>query len=243
MHVLAINYVRVGRHADALKLREEVVPLMQVRVGRGHPVTLLSMAALAHSYALAGRDAEALKLRQEMLEIARARLDPDHPDTLMSMADLATSLMACNRGAEAIPLIDEYVRRAEGKRARPGTIPRQPQLIELRLRHFEKHRDASGCRATAEMWEGLNRADAASLYNAACYRAVTATVLRAADGSGAEASSAAATEADRAMNWLGKAVAAGFTDVTHMKQDRDLRVLHDRADFQTLVAALEAKSK
>jgi hypothetical protein len=50
-----------------------------------------------------------------------------------------------------------------------------------RLRKFGRRKDPVGCRQTAEMWEKLNRADADSLYNAACMRAVTAAVLRAAD--------------------------------------------------------------
>ena len=67
--------------------------------------------------------------------------------------------------------------------------------------------------AAAEMWERLNRTDVESLYNAACFRAVTSAILPvdpktpAADGD-----RLAAEEADRAMAWLHKAVAAGFTD-------------------------------
>jgi tetratricopeptide (TPR) repeat protein len=239
MHMLAIVYAKLGRHEDALKLREEVLPLMQAQVGHDNPITLLNMAALAHSYALAGRETEALMLREKMLALARAKLDPDHPDTLMSMADLAVSLMAVNRGGEAVPLIDEYVRRAEGKRLRPGLPPREPQLIELRLRHFEKNQDASGCRATAEMWERLNRTDAGSLYNAACYRAVTAAVVRVdPKPAGTDATRLATEEADRAMAWLRKAVAAGFMNVEHMKQDNDLDALRQREDFKRLLAEL-----
>jgi hypothetical protein len=42
------------------------------------------------------------------------------------------------------------------------------------------------------------------------------------------------------MDWLKKAVAAGFKDAAHMTQDTDLDVLRDRADFQKLAAQLEA---
>ena len=90
------------------------------------------------------------------------------------------------------------------------------------------------------MWERLNRTDSESLYNAACWRAVTAAVVRATDDSPQAASSAAA-EADRAMDWLNKAVAAGYRNFAHMKQDKDLNSLHEREDFNKLVMALEAK--
>lgn len=44
------------------------------------------------------------------------------------------------------------------------------------------------------------------------------------------------------MDWLKQAVAAGFKDVAHMKQDTDLDALRDRDDFKKLIAELEAKA-
>jgi hypothetical protein len=68
-------------------------------------------------------------------------------------------------------------------------------------------------------------------------RAVTAAVLRTADQPEARAKDAAA-EADRAMAWLTQAVAAGYKDVAHMKEDKDLDALRDRPDFKKLLAEL-----
>jgi eukaryotic-like serine/threonine-protein kinase len=108
------------------------------------------------------------------------------------------------------------------------------------LRRFEKTGDAAGCRERAEAWEGLNRTDAVSLYNAACYRAVTATVLKQDPKTpGADATRLAKEEADRAMVWLKQAIAAGYKDVAHMAKDRDLDALRDRQDFKKLVAELQ----
>src|SRR5262249_31977470 len=109
---------------------------------------------------------------------------------------------------------------------------------DLRLRHFETTKDATGCRQTAAMWENLKHTDANSLYNAACLRAVTAAVLRAADRSPAGAKQADA-EADRALAWLKQAVAAGYKNAAHMKQDKDLDALRDRADFTELMTKLQ----
>ncbi len=95
-------------------------------------------------------------------------------------------------------------------------------VIDLRLRHFAKTKDPVGCRATAEMWQKLKRTDADSLYNAACFCAVTAAVLRAGDKAEARAKDAAA-EADRAMGWLKQAVAAGYNDDAHMAKDETPR--------------------
>ena len=66
-----------------------------------------------------------------------------------------------------------------------------------------------------------------------------AAVIRATDMSPTAAEQADA-EADRAMAWLTKAVAAGYKDVAHMKKDTDLVSVRDRADFRKLVAELKA---
>ena len=92
------------------------------------------------------------------------------------------------------------------------------------------------------MWEKLKRTDAGSLYNEACWRAVTAAVIRASDDS-ETAANAAAAEAERALIWLKQAVAAGFKNVAHMKKDTDLDALRTHEEFKMLIAELEAKTK
>jgi tetratricopeptide (TPR) repeat protein len=235
MNNLAVSYDALGRHADALKLREQTLALQKARLGPDHPDTLLGMNNLASSYAVLGRHADALLLFEETLGLRKAKLGPDHPDTLVGMWGVADCLVHLDRGAEAVPVIDACVRRAAGKVVDPRLLP---TVMDLRLRYFEKVGDGAGCRQTAEMWEALKRTDADSLYNAACTRAVTAAVLRAADKSPAGGEQADA-EADRAMAWLQQAVSAGFNNAAHMKQDRDLDALRDRADFAKLVTMVE----
>ena len=127
--------------------------------------------------------------------------------------------------------IDECLRRAAGEAFEPSFSG----LADKRLRLFEKAADAAGCRATAQLWENTNFKDAESHFHAARYRAVTAAVLAA--GKSPDAASQSAVEADRSMAWLKKAVAAGYKDAAHMKQDRDLDALRSRTDFQKLLAA------
>ena len=237
MDNLANRYDELGRYADALKLRQEALPQFKAKLGLDHPDTLSTMINLASAYAALGRHAEALKLREDTLSLMKAKFGPDHPETLKSMWGLADSLVTLDRGAEAVPIIDECLRRCEGKVVDPHIIP---QVIIIRLKHFAKAKDPAGCRATAEMWEKQNRADGASLYNSACFRAVMSGALRAFGRAEASAKDAAA-EADRAMSWLKQAVAAGYNDVAHMATDQDLDSLRDREDFQKLVAELEAR--
>jgi serine/threonine protein kinase len=238
MNNLAVSYHALGRHADALKLEEETLALRKARLGPDHPSTLMSMYNLAFGYHALGRDADALKLRQETLARRQVRLGPDHTDTIRSLWAVAESLERLGRGAEALPLIDECFRRGAGRTFdQPDPLT---GVMVLRLRHFEKARDAAGLRRTAEMWEALKRTDAGSLYNAACLRAVTAAVLRETDHS-PEGVRQADAEADRAMAWLNQAVDAGYPNPAHMKQDRDLDALRHRPDFQKLVARLEGR--
>jgi serine/threonine protein kinase/tetratricopeptide (TPR) repeat protein len=235
MNNLGITYEALGRRADAVKLEVEAVKLMTVKLGPDHRITLESMHNLANNYEALGRHAEALKLREQTLSLRKAKLGPDHPDTLMSMGDVARSLFAVDRGAEAVALIDECVRLSAGKDVNPALLP---AVITLRLRHFEQINDAVGCRQTAVMWEKLKRSDPDGLYKSACFRAVAAAVLNAADKS-ASAGNQTAAEANRAMAWLKQSIAAGYKDAAHMKTDNDLGFLRAREDFKKLVLELE----
>jgi serine/threonine protein kinase/tetratricopeptide (TPR) repeat protein len=237
MHNLATGYADLGRHADAVPLYQETLALRKVNLGTDHPGTLSTMNNLAVSYTALGRYADALRLHEETLALMKAKLGPDHPDTLLNMANLAQSLVNVDRGPEAMAVLDDCMRRAAGRVVDPRLIP---AVLNLRLRYFQTTRDVAGCRQTAELWEKLKRTDASSLYDAACMRAVTAAVLRATDSS-SEGCRQADAEADRAMTWLERAVAAGYNDATHLKQDKDLDALRGRADFSRLVTALQAR--
>jgi tetratricopeptide (TPR) repeat protein len=227
----------LGRHDEALAIREATLALQKAKLGPDHPDTLRSMNNLANSYYGLGRHADALTLRRETLELRQAKLGSKHPDTLLSMANLALSLFKLDHGSEALVLIDDCLRLAAGE-----DVDRQlaPFVLELRLRVFEKRKDIAGCRQTAEMRERLGRRDAENLYVAACFRAITASVLR----TGAKVPGAreqADAEADKAMGWLEQAVAAGFNSppqVAHMAQDADLDALRGDARFRRLLAEL-----
>ena len=82
------------------------------------------------------------------------------------------------------------------------------------------------------------------LYDAACIRALCASaILEDPKTPAADAARLAREQADLAMAWLHKAVAAGYKNARHMKQDKDLDALREREDFKKLVAELEAKKK
>jgi len=235
MNNMASNYAALNRPADTLKLREEILAIRKGALPRDHPDTLYTMSNLARSYAEMNRPADALKLREDVLAIRKRVMPKDHPDTLTSMVNLADSLIQLERGVEAIPLLDEILANPRtGPAMDPQLIPR---ALSLRGKHFRKVGDPAGCRATAAIWEKLNRPDAGSLYNAACGRAITAGVQIKTPG--ADATKLAKDDADRAMQWLQKAVQAGYKDAAHMRKDTDLDPIRDRADFKKLLAELE----
>lgn len=231
---LALKYGAVGRHADALQLFEELLTIEKAKFGPNHSHVLGTILNIAVTYGALGRHAEALEHHQSALSQRKAQLGADHPDTLRSMSDVAKSLMKLNRGTDALPIIDDCISRAEGKivdwRLLAG-------VIALRLRHFEKIKDPTGCLETVSKWEALQRADAVVLYNSACYRGVCAAVIRESDKSPA-GEVKAKEQADLAMAWLKQAIMAGFKDTANLQKDKDLDVLRDREDFKKLLAEL-----
>jgi hypothetical protein len=57
-----------------------------------------------------------------------------------------------------------------------------------------------------------------------------------------DAAHLAKEDADKAVTWLTKAVAAGWTDAAQIRKDADLDFLRDRPDFKKMLADLEIKS-
>jgi len=114
----------------------------------------------------------------------------------------------------------------------------------FRLRMFRSQKDAAGCLAAAAEYEAQKPTDAGELYDAACNRAVCAAVIpQDPKTPAADAARLAKEQADLAMDWLRQAVAAGFRDVEHMKQDKDLDVLREREDFNKLFELQAKKEK
>jgi tetratricopeptide (TPR) repeat protein len=68
------SYAALGRHADALKLCEEVVALCKAELGPEHPSTLKSMNNLAGSYIAVGDAASAMAVLQETLTLRQRRV-------------------------------------------------------------------------------------------------------------------------------------------------------------------------
>jgi serine/threonine protein kinase/tetratricopeptide (TPR) repeat protein len=230
----------LGRYAGAVGPLEETLMRRKDQLGRDHQEALQSMSILATCYRCLGRHDEALQLIEDALAAQKEKLGSDHSDTLQSMHNLACIRFARGDHPEALKLYEETLDRRKSKigAGHQDVLKSIREMAGLRLLHFEKTKDAAGCRAMAEMCEKLQLTDPAGCYDVARYRAVTGAVLRA-GGKPAEAKQAD-VEADRAMAWLNKAVAVGYKDVAKLNQDKTLDSLRDREDFRKLVAELEA---
>jgi tetratricopeptide (TPR) repeat protein len=237
MNNLANVYHAVVRYDEALKLRQKAVEQLDAKYGRDDASTLNAMNNLADSYSVLGRYGDALRLDEETLSRRKRVLGVDHPDTLASLWGVAKSLVRLHRGADAVPLLDECLERGIGTHVSPFFF----QAADLRLRYFAKVKNAAECRKTAELWEKQERTDERSLYQAAICRAVTAAMLTKLTPSDPRTDRLAKDEADRAMAWLNKAIAAGYNNMLELTTSPDLNILRDRADFKMLLVDAEKK--
>jgi serine/threonine protein kinase/Flp pilus assembly protein TadD len=163
--------------------------------------------------------------------------EPDLADARMGLRNSywarAVALDALGRRSAATPDWERALKLDDGSKA---------TLIRLGLARNKK--DAGGCLAAAAEFESRKHTDTGWMYDAACLRAVCAAVIPEDPKTPAgDAARLAQEQADMAMAWLHKAVAAGFSNASHMKQDRDLDALRGREDFKQLLAELELKKK
>jgi tetratricopeptide (TPR) repeat protein len=104
---LADAYAYLGRRADALKLREEALPLARAEFGPDDAETLRVMNSLAASYLYLGQRDDALKLFEETLARRNVKFGPEHSETLRTADYLALTFQALGRTADALKLHEE----------------------------------------------------------------------------------------------------------------------------------------
>jgi hypothetical protein len=119
-----------------------------------------------------------------------------------------------------------------------------PGLLNTRLDVLIKRGDLSGAVITAEAFAKLADKEKIDLYNAACnYALCSGLATRHVPPNEVQHQQQSLELALKAMDLLRQAVAAGYNDIGHMKQDNDLNVLRMRDEFQKLIAELEAKQQ
>jgi serine/threonine protein kinase/tetratricopeptide (TPR) repeat protein len=234
MNGLALSYTDTGRIEEALKLFEETLQLRKAKLGPHHADTLMSMNNLAATYASKGRLQEAITLHEEALRLRKATLGSDHPDTLQSMTNLAQAYDGAGRTQEALKLCEEAFQLTNAREV--------PELLVLRVRYLLKEQKLAAAVESAVKLKERAGVKAGQLYDAACAYALCAGAARQAQRAGA-GTPGFEKLTQEAMGLLRQAVARGYKDAAHMKQDKDLDALRERADFQKLQAELAAPRK
>jgi tetratricopeptide (TPR) repeat protein len=140
MTILANSLEGAGRSSEALKLREEVLPLSRKVLGPDHPVTLESLQQLAISYAKAGRRDEALKVQESLLAALQQRVT-HYPAEQAAANQAATIHLSLGKTNEYQILCQKLLAAAAGSQdpevhdqaARPCLLWSQPDPDTLKL--------------------------------------------------------------------------------------------------------------
>ena len=97
MHNLATTHGDLGRHEDALRMKEETLAFRRRILPEDHPDIGQSSGQLAITYGDLGRHGDALRMKEETLAFRRRILPEDHPDICQSMNNLAITYGALGR--------------------------------------------------------------------------------------------------------------------------------------------------
>ncbi len=228
---LAREYEKTNRPEEALRINEDIVSRSTQASGKDHGSTLAFRYALSSQYARLGRYQDALRIDEESLALAKAKYGANRRWTVIGMSRVAEKLFQLDRDTEGMAITNEVLQRPELSKWHREFLP-------ALMMHYAKINDVVSCRQAAEKWETeIRKDDNIGLYNAACNRALIASVFK--SNTSSDALRLANEEADRAMAWLKKAVAAGYDSISNMEQDHDLDVLRERADFKLLLAELK----
>jgi tetratricopeptide (TPR) repeat protein len=216
------------RYADAEAVYRPTLEKQRRVLGDDHPNTLLTMQNLAGVLRFQGKLPEAESLVREAYERERRVLGEDHPSTLEAMNQLGKLLEAQGRYDDAEPLYRSVLERrlrVLGKE-HPETLESMTNLATFdsaRGRYAEAGTLLREVLGSARKVLGENHPNTAmTLYNLGCTEALRGNRAG-------------------ALDWLGQAVAHGWSEGDRMAQDSDLKSLRGDPAFEALAARAGAK--
>jgi serine/threonine-protein kinase len=245
-----------GRPIEALSAAERVLTIRQT-LADAHPELAQSQADLAASYGrvgyllnVTGRPAEALAAFERELATVR-KLAEANPNVtrFQELQAGAYGLIAWTykldgKSAEALAAFErELAIERKLAEANPSVLWNQ-RAIALTVGHISGiHREAgrhaeaaTAAREAVAIYGRLPTLEPIDCYNLSCLNA-TFSGIAAMPGSGVGTSEGQAA-AERAMQWLLRAVARGYRNMVTMRRDHDLDPLRSRPDFQLLMMDL-----
>jgi serine/threonine protein kinase/tetratricopeptide (TPR) repeat protein len=237
MNDLAVSYIMTGQLSTALELLQQTLAL-RVRRLRAEPGNSVEQSYVAMTHGQLG-DAEQAgqNYRAAAEAFARSVQMFDKLDKAGKLTDpffgdcwnhCRQRLAFCRKAEQAVRDLDFTVTQPAAE---------VPPLLDIRVRFLLKERKLSVAVESAATMRQLAGEKPDHLYDAACLYGLCAGGTT----SGADATQLAKECANEAMTLLKHAVAQGYKNAAHMKQDPDLAALRPRADFQKLLAELEGK--
>jgi len=221
MAFLGAVYWRQRRLPEAERLNLEQLEIETRLRGPDHLEAIRTKMNLSNVYSNQGREVEAERLQREALDSFRRQLGQEHDQTLVAMMTLANTLEHQGRFPEAEKLLVEVleIRKRVFGPEHPDTLltmgnlankylsmNRLPEAERLHVEAFDIEKRVLGPRHPQTIW---------SMYNLAC-----TSSLR-----GGRA---------QAMDWLRRAIDAGYFNADGMARDSDLKPLHG-PEFDALV--------
>jgi serine/threonine-protein kinase len=247
---------QTGRSTEALDASQRAL-LIRQKLADANPSSARFQSELASSHQmigyelqLAGKPAEALIAYQRTLSI-RQKLVDANPNVTDFQANLSSTHQvtgwALNDTGKAAEALAEFERAIAIMQkladANPNVIEWKTELANdygfvggIHCKAGRKAEAVASLRQAVTVLKRLPSHRPADLYNLACGHALLAG-LAAGPGAGMTAS-LGETEADEAMEWLRRAVAAGYRKLAFMRIDPDLDSLRSRPDFQHLMLDL-----
>ena len=112
---LAADYIRSGKHQEALTLLNSSIPILTSILGESHPATLTARRNFAVSLGGTGELSRSIEELKNILETERSSLGSLHPQTLISTNNLASALADSGQLAMARHYLDHVLGQVEGK--------------------------------------------------------------------------------------------------------------------------------
>jgi serine/threonine-protein kinase len=245
-----------GKETEELNSHERALVIRQ-KLAAANPSITRFQSDLASNYQvlgyhlqLAGRSADALTafkralaIRQSLaaanLNVTDFQYDLSHTHQMMAWA-----LQRAGKLAEAVEAVERSIAIVQKLADANPSVTRWQSDLAFALHQFGSLGAKAGrtaeavasCRRAAAIWTRLSSRIPNDLYNLACTHSRLAG-LAAEPGSGMTATEGRA-EADRAMDWLRQAVAAGYRRLMILRTDTDLDALRSRPDFRLLIAEM-----
>ncbi len=256
-HNIGVTLKDMDRPNEARAEVAKAVTIRQ-RLADADPAVTDYRSQLARSHyvlgilaAKTGNPGEALVEQDKALSL-RQRLVDTNPEVARFQEDLGNSLLErgvllgkAGKPAEALAalekaraiqrrLVETTPANGEYRGELAGTLFEIADLHEKAGKHVEF---LAGLREVIALLEGMTAPMRGDLYDLGCAHARLAALAGKTD-SGVSAAEGR-TEADRAMDALHRAVAAGYRNARKLREDTDLDALRGRADFQQLLEELE----